>query len=55
VYRRWYQRYHDRNVVLIGIQSPETALERDLEAVRHAAVDRKPGMEKVSGLFSGAA
>jgi peroxiredoxin len=41
VYRRWHQRYHDRNVVLIGIQSPETALERDLEAVRQAAVDRQ--------------
>jgi thiol-disulfide isomerase/thioredoxin len=38
VYRRWHERYGDQ-VVVIGIQTPETALERDPLAVSQAAGD----------------
>ncbi len=36
VYRRWHEKFGDQ-VVLIGIQTPETALERDPVAVARAA------------------
>lgn len=36
VYRRWHEKYGDQ-VVVIGIQTPETALERDPLAVTRAA------------------
>ncbi|MDB4368693.1 redoxin domain-containing protein, partial [bacterium] len=36
VYRRWHEKYGDK-VVVIGIQTPETALERDPLAVTRAA------------------
>jgi peroxiredoxin len=41
IYRRWHETYADRGVVVIGIQSPETSTERDPNAVREAAKDRK--------------
>ena len=42
-YNRWYQEFSSDEVVVLGIQRPETALERDVAAVRAAAKDR--GME----------
>jgi len=36
-YKSWWQDYADRGLVVIGIQTPETAAERDLEQVRAAA------------------
>jgi peroxiredoxin len=41
IYRRWHEKYADQGVVVIGIQSPETPTERDPNAVREAAKDRK--------------
>ena len=40
VYRRWHEKFGDQ-VVLIGIQTPETALERDPVAVARAAGDEE--------------
>ncbi|MFN3192425.1 MAG: redoxin domain-containing protein [Aureliella sp.] len=39
-YRRWHEKYGD-DVVVIGIQTPETPSERDPEAVRSAAKKRQ--------------
>ncbi|HEV7281715.1 MAG TPA: redoxin domain-containing protein [Pirellulaceae bacterium] len=41
IYRRWHEELTDRGVVVIGIQTPETGAERDVEAVRAAAIERK--------------
>jgi thiol-disulfide isomerase/thioredoxin len=40
IYQRWHQQLADKGVVLIGIQTPETALERDPQAIAAAAKDR---------------
>ena len=40
IYRRWHKKWQDQGVVVIGIQSPETKRERDIEAVRRAAEER---------------
>ena len=40
IYRRWHERYDDADVVVIGIQTPETRRERDPDAVRAAAEER---------------
>lgn len=41
IYRRWHEELKKKGVVVIGIQTPETATERDAQAVRAAAADRK--------------
>jgi len=40
IYRRWHKKWQDKDVVVIGIQSPETDQERKYDAVRQAAKDR---------------
>ena len=40
IYKRWHEELQNKGVVVIGIQSPETAEERDPEAVRRAATER---------------
>ncbi|HMP08272.1 MAG TPA: redoxin domain-containing protein [Lacipirellulaceae bacterium] len=40
IYRRWHQTLRERGVVVLGIQTPETATERDPDAVRRAATER---------------
>ena len=40
IYQRWHERYQDRGVVVIGIQTPETAAEAEPERVRAAAEER---------------
>lgn len=41
IYRRWHEKYRDKGVTIIGIQSPETQRERNLDAVRKAAIDNQ--------------
>lgn len=41
IYRRWHDKYRGQDVVVIGIQSPETQTERDPAAVKKAAIERK--------------
>ena len=41
IYRRWHEQLKDKGVVVIGIQTPETARERNLDEVRAAAEERK--------------
>lgn len=41
VYQRWHKELTDQGVVVIGIQTPETAHERDPEAVKSAAQQRE--------------
>jgi len=41
IYRRWHEQLREKGVVVIGIQTPETAGERDPEAVKTAAAERK--------------
>jgi peroxiredoxin len=41
IYRRWFEHYRNQDVVVIGIQSPETQLERDSQAVKKAAQEKK--------------
>lgn len=41
IYRRWHEKYRGEDVVVIGIQSPETKTERDPAAVKKAALERK--------------
>ncbi|WP_442482559.1 redoxin domain-containing protein [Aeoliella sp. SH292] len=40
IYQRWHQQLADKGVVVIGIQTPETAMERDPQAIATAAKDR---------------
>lgn len=40
-YREWQEKFKDRNFVMIGIHSPETAAERNLDHVRKKAADEK--------------
>ncbi|TWU51869.1 redoxin domain-containing protein [Rubripirellula reticaptiva] len=40
IYRRWAETYSDDEVVVIGIQTPETSRERDAGAVRAAAKEK---------------
>jgi len=40
-YRQWQDQYRGRDVVLIGIHTPETASERDVALVRRKAVEEK--------------
>jgi peroxiredoxin len=40
-YKEWHERFKDKNVVLIGIHTPETASERDSANVRRKAGDEK--------------
>ncbi len=40
IYQRWHQQLADKGVVVIGIQTPETALERDPQAIAAAAKDQ---------------
>ncbi|TWU48857.1 Thiol-disulfide oxidoreductase YkuV [Rubripirellula tenax] len=40
IYRRWFKKYSSDDVVLIGIQTPETSRERDADAVRAAATEK---------------
>jgi thiol-disulfide isomerase/thioredoxin len=40
-YREWQERYKDKDVVIIGIHTPETSTERDLSHVRKKAVEEK--------------
>lgn len=41
IYRRWHDSLAKKGVVLVGIQTPETARERDGQRVRAAAADTK--------------
>ena len=41
VYRRWHNQLRDKGVVVIGIQTPETSRERNLDEVKSAAEERK--------------
>lgn len=41
IYRRWHDQWHEKGVVVIGIQTPETSQERDPAAVKSAAAERK--------------
>lgn len=41
VYQRWHKELTDQGVVVVGIQTPETAHERDPEAVKSAAQQRE--------------
>ncbi len=40
IYRRWAEEYSSDEVVVVGIQTPETSLERDADAVRTAASEK---------------
>lgn len=40
-YRQWQDQYRGRDVVLIGIHTPETASERDIATVRRKATEEK--------------
>ncbi|TWU28495.1 redoxin domain-containing protein [Bythopirellula polymerisocia] len=40
IYQRWYQELTDKGVAVVGIQTPETSLERDPQAVKEAARER---------------
>lgn len=40
IYRRWHEQLREKGVVVIGIQTPETARERDPQAVRAAAAEK---------------
>ncbi len=40
IYKRWHQELTDKGVVVVGIQTPETSLERDPQAVKAAAQDQ---------------
>jgi peroxiredoxin len=40
-YRQWHDQFKNRDVVLIGIHTPETASERDSTTVRRKAADEK--------------
>ncbi|MCO8122286.1 redoxin domain-containing protein [Stieleria sp. TO1_6] len=41
IYRRWHRELTDKGVVVIGIQTPETPRERDIDAVKSAAQERE--------------
>ena len=41
IYRRWHDQWHEKGVVVVGIQTPETTQERDPAAVKSAAAERK--------------
>lgn len=41
IYRRWHRELTDKGVVVVGIQTPETARERDADAVTTAAHERR--------------
>lgn len=41
IYRRWHDQLRSKGVEVVGIQTPETAQERDPAAVKSAAVERK--------------
>ena len=41
IYRRWHDQLRSKGVEVVGIQTPETALERDPAAVKSAASERK--------------
>ena len=43
IYRRWHDQWHEKGVVVVGIQTPETSQERDPAAVKSAAAERKLG------------
>jgi len=40
-YRRWHEQSSDDEVVVIGIQTPETRMERNVDAIRQAAAERE--------------
>lgn len=40
IYKRWHEKWKDKGVVVIGIQSPETNQERSADAVLQAAEER---------------
>jgi peroxiredoxin len=40
-YREWHDRFRNKDVVLIGIHTPETASERDIAGVRRKAAEEK--------------
>jgi thiol-disulfide isomerase/thioredoxin len=39
VYKRWYEAYNGKGVVILGIHTPETQGERNVDAVRRKAAD----------------
>lgn len=41
IYQRWHKELTDKGVVVVGIQTPETTAERDPDAVKAAAIERK--------------
>lgn len=41
IYRRWHEELRDRGVVVLGIQTPETASERDAALVEAAAAEQQ--------------
>jgi len=41
IYKRWHESLRERGVVVLGIQTPETSLERDANAVRKAAKEKQ--------------
>lgn len=40
-YREWYDRFKDKDVVILGIHTPETASEREIATVRRKAAEEK--------------
>lgn len=40
-YREWYDRFKDKDVVILGIHTPETAGEREIATVRRKAAEEK--------------
>jgi peroxiredoxin len=40
IYRRWHEKLEEQGVVVLGIQTPETSLERDPKAVIRAATEK---------------
>lgn len=41
IYRRWHDQLRSKGVEVVGIQTPETAQEREVDAVKSAAIERK--------------
>jgi peroxiredoxin len=41
IYNRWHEQYKDRGVIVLGIQTPETASESDVNKVKEAARERE--------------
>ncbi|MFO1092216.1 MAG: redoxin domain-containing protein [Planctomycetaceae bacterium] len=40
-YEAWFQKYRDRDLVIVGIHTPETSTEREVDAVRTKVAENK--------------